>query len=98
MLTFVIKGKEGFLMKKPCILKCGHLVGGGGNRHANGHCPPLRREHDPAKQADIEHERRKRAKKHAEFVPARGVAVAGTSGSGVKGNRPQGAKVPVSNG
>ena len=27
-------------MKKKCVLGCGHLVGGGGDRHAKFACPP----------------------------------------------------------
>lgn len=61
-------------MKKRCAL-CGHFVGGGGDRHAAGSCPPIKR----GKGSERARHRRalKRKAKQATSSPKRGVTVAG---------------------
>ncbi len=75
-------------MKKTCELGCGHPVGGGGNQHKKGHCPPQARPGD-------NHRARKssmRAKKKAgEIQVTRGGPIAGTGKP--KGEKKKGASV-----
>ena len=72
-------------MKKKCVL-CGHMVGGGGDRHAKGHCPP------PKKSSETERARRQRLRKKrvkGNSLTKRGVPV----GGGVGKHRPASSKL-----
>jgi hypothetical protein len=63
-------------MPKPCI-HCGNQVGGGGDRHARIACPPRALGSD-SQRARRKRAAKRRAKRNADLIPARGQAVAGT--------------------
>lgn len=63
-------------MKKECVF-CGHAVGGGGDRHAIGQCPPVKKG-DETERARRQRLRKKRAK--GNNLPLRGVPVGGGVG------------------
>ncbi|MBI3074791.1 MAG: hypothetical protein HYY92_01060 [Parcubacteria group bacterium] len=60
-------------MKKKCILGCGHLVGGGGDRHATGACPPK----PNYAAAAAKKRKRQKQRKAQSTLPVRGEPVAG---------------------
>ncbi len=73
-------------MKKKCELGCGHLVGGGGDRHAKFACPPPFKGGASERQRRRRLEARRKARDGAD-VPSRGVAVAGVGGAKAKRHR-----------
>ncbi len=75
-------------MKKFCALECGHLVGGGGDRHGKFSCPPHRGDRGGR------HERARARQKTAQNATGvdplgvtRGIAVAGVGGGKAKSHR-----------
>jgi hypothetical protein len=75
-------------MLKICELGCGHFVGGGGNRHAIGHCPPEEKPGDNRRA-------RRRAKRRpvSTIKVGRGAPVPGTGS--VSASSKEGRKKPV---
>lgn len=75
-------------MQKTCELGCGHPVGGGGDRHRSGHCPPKAR---PGDNRSARYSARKKIKKAGLIKTDRGAPVSvGSKGALTRGRKGKG--------
>ena len=88
--------------KKWCAHECGHLVGGGGDRHRKLGCPPPRGERGEHRRAKrLRKERARRDDRKLRGFDQRGAPIAGTgkvSASSKKKAGPTKAKGPAGGG